>query len=72
MLLDFENGNCQVAVGRIENYEQHYQVGTMSMKDYPDRFFVDDTEFIVYGYPTYGVEYYWCRAMAAGCRKVNM
>ncbi|MGN0526303.1 MAG: hypothetical protein ACI4IF_02630 [Acutalibacteraceae bacterium] len=59
VLSDFENGNCQVAVGKIENYEQHYEVGTMAMEDYPDRFFVDDTEFIVYGYSTYGIEYYW-------------
>lgn len=54
----FENGNCEVAEGRIVNYEQDFKIGTMSEENYPDRFFVDGTEFIVYGYPTYGLEYY--------------
>lgn len=56
---DYEKGNCEVVEGKIENYEQFYKVGTMAKQDYPDRFFVDDTEFIVYGYSTYGVEYFW-------------
>lgn len=55
---DFKHGNCEVAEGKIENYEQYYEVGTMSKEDYPDRFWVDDTEFIVYGYSTYGLEYF--------------
>lgn len=57
---NFQNGNCKTAEGRIENYEQNYRVGTMEKDDYPDRFFVDGTEFIVYGYSTYGIEYF-CR-----------
>ncbi|MCH5191718.1 MAG: hypothetical protein J1F23_06085 [Oscillospiraceae bacterium] len=56
---DFQKGNCKIAEGEIENYEQYYEVGTMAKEDYPDRFFVDGTEFIVYGYSTYGIEYFW-------------
>lgn len=56
---NFKNGNCKIAEGKIENYEQYYEVGTMAKEDYPDRFFVDGTEFIVYGYYTYGIEYFW-------------
>lgn len=55
---EYEKGNCEVAEGMIVNYEQYYEVGTMSKEDYPDRFLVDGTEFIVYGYSTYGLEYY--------------
>lgn len=62
VLSDFEKGNCEVVEGKVENYEQFYEVGTMAKEDYPDRFFVDGTEFIVYGYSTYGIEYYWRRA----------
>lgn len=59
ILSDYEKGNCEVVEGQLENYEQFYKVGTMAEEDYPDRFFVGDTEFIVYGYSTYGVEYFW-------------
>ena len=59
ILSDYEKGNCEVVEGQIENYEQFYKVGTMAEEDYPDRFFVGDTEFIVYGYSTYGVENFW-------------
>lgn len=55
---DFQKGNCKIAEGKIENYEQNYEVGTMAKEDYPDRFFVDGTEFVVYGYDTYGIEYF--------------
>lgn len=58
ILSDFEKGKCEVAEGKIENYEQYYKIGTMSEEDYPDRFFVDGTEFILYGYSTYGIEYF--------------
>lgn len=54
---EFKNGNCEIAEGKIVNYEQNYEIGTMAKENYPDRFFVDNTEFIVYGYSTYGLEY---------------
>lgn len=55
---EFEKGNCEVVEGKIVIYEQYYEIGTMSKEDYPDRFLVDGTEFIVFGYSTYGLEYY--------------
>lgn len=58
VLSDFEKGKCEVVEGKIENYEQYYKIGTMAKEDYPDRFFVDGIEFIVYGYSTYGIEYF--------------
>ena len=61
---NFKKGACEVVEGKIVNYEQYYKVGTMSNENYPDRFFVDDTEFIVFGYSTYGLEY--CLRQADG------
>lgn len=60
VLTDFQNGKCNVAEGIIENYEEDYKVGTRSEGDYPDRFFVDGTEFIIHkDYSAFGVGYYW-------------
>lgn len=69
VLDSYIKGDCEIVEGEISNYEQKYEVGTMSEDKYPDRFFVNNIEFIVYGYQTYGIEY--CLRQADGSKLEN-